>query len=137
MLVYLRRSIRPGVAKIAALYLSVAALWSAGLALQQSGRLSFVNYSLLSDLAAIGLVLLSVFFLLLTRLILVYRNGAWRWIILGLAWCSLPPQSVWLAGCFRLFHPDWAGWQSWLQTGLQSWLILGWGTPSRLDLLFT
>ena len=88
LLVYLRRSTRPGVAKIAAFYLSVAALWSAGLALQQSGRLSFVNYSLLSDLAAVGLLVLSVFFLLLTRLILGYRNGAWSWIILGLAWCS-------------------------------------------------
>jgi len=87
LLVYLRRNTRPGVARIAALYLSLVAFWSAGQALQQSGRLSFVDYSLLSQLAGVGLLALAVFFLILTRLILGYRNGAWSWIILGLVWC--------------------------------------------------
>jgi signal transduction histidine kinase len=127
ILVYLRRSRRPGTAQIAALYLSAAALWCAGLALQQSGRLSFINYSLLSELAAFGLLALSAFFLLLTRRILGYRNGAWSWIVLGLAWC-LFAVAIGLAGwLLPTFSSLSAGSQNWLQIGLQSWLILGWG----------
>jgi signal transduction histidine kinase len=126
LLVYFRRSKRPGVAQFAALYLGASALWSAGLALQQAGKLPLLDIGPLTELAAIGLLILSVLFLLLTRLIMGYRNGGWSWIILGLMWCSvavLIGLAGWLLPAFSSLSD---GWQSWLQTGLHTWLVLGW-----------
>jgi hypothetical protein len=123
LLVYFRRSKRPGVAQNAILYLSVAALWSAGLALQKSGRLPFADHSPFAELAAIGLVLLAAIFLLLTRFMLGYRSRNGSWIVLSLMWS------------FFAFLIDLGGWLlpanssvgDGLQTGLRIWLILGWG----------
>ncbi len=127
LLVYFRRSKRPGVAQIAALYLGASALWSAGLALQQAGRLPFPDIGPLTELAATGLLVLSVLFLLLTRFIMGYRNGGWIWFILGLIWCSLAVLiglAGWLLPAFSSLSE---GWQSWFYTGLHTWLVLGWG----------
>jgi signal transduction histidine kinase len=125
--VYFQRSKRPGVAQLAILYLSVAALWSASLALQQSGRFPIATRSPLAELAAIGLLLLSLLFLLLTRLLLGYRSGGWSWIILGLSWGAIAVL-IGLGGwLLPVFSSLGGGWQNWLPTGLRTWLILGWG----------
>jgi signal transduction histidine kinase len=127
LLVYYRRSKRPGVAQIAVLYLSAAALWNAGLALQESGRLPFVDSGPFAELVAIGLVFITALFLLLTRYIMGYRNRGWIWIILGLMWCFFAVL-IGLAGWLLTANSSLGdGWQSWLQTGLRIWLILGWG----------
>ena len=127
LLVYFRRSIRPGVAQIATLYLCAAALWNAGLALLRSGRLPFLDNGPLPELAGIGLLILSALFLLLTRFVMGYRNGSLGWIILGLMWCSFA-LLIGLGGWpLPAFSSAVDGWQSWFQTGLRIWLILGWG----------
>jgi signal transduction histidine kinase len=123
LLVYFRRSKRPGTAQIAVLYLSAEALWSAGLALQKSGRLPFADNGPFAELAATGLVFLAALFLLLTRFMLGYRNRSWIWIILSLMLCFfavLISLGGWLL-------PANSSLGNGLQTGLRIWLILSWG----------
>lgn len=127
LLVFLRRSKRPGVSQIAALYLSASALWSAVLAIQQAGRLPLPDNGPLIELAAIGLMVLSALFLLLTRLIMGYRGGGRSWSVLGLVWCSFAVLIALDAWLLRASPSLSAGWQSWFQTGLHTWLVLGWG----------
>ncbi len=133
-----RQAFRPQTARLAVIYALLAAGWAAlhGLA-APGGWLAASPFLLLSSLPWLGLLTLSMFFLLFTRLSLGYEQHWWAWAAAAAAWPTLG-----LAAASGLLHlPDRLvfanGATLTLPALLHAWVIFGWAWASALSIFLT